>query len=49
MSAYTVVQLDITEPGRYEDDKGMVKSMLDQNGGRFFVRGAAENILVEGA
>ena len=38
MSAYVVVQVDVTDPVRYEDYKKMVPESLAKFGGRFVVR-----------
>ena len=39
MSAYIVVQVEITDPVRYEDYRKMVPPTLTRFGGRFIVRG----------
>jgi len=39
MSAYVVVQVEINDPVRYADYKGMVPASLEKYGGRFIVRG----------
>ena len=39
MSAYIVVQVEITNPVRYEDYRKMVPPTLTRFGGRFIVRG----------
>ena len=39
MSAYVVVQVDIKDPVRYADYRGMVPASLEKYGGRFIVRG----------
>jgi uncharacterized protein (DUF1330 family) len=39
MAAYVVVQVDVTDPLRYEDYKRMVPASLAKYGGRFLVRG----------
>lgn len=45
MSAYIIVQVDVTDPDRYEAYKSMVPPTLEPYGGRFLVRGGAvENL-----
>jgi uncharacterized protein (DUF1330 family) len=39
MPAYVVVQVDVKDPGRYEDYKKMVPPSIEKFGGRFLVRG----------
>jgi len=39
MPAYIVVQVEVEDPVRYEDYKGMVPPSLAAYGGRFVVRG----------
>ena len=41
MSAYIVVQVDVTEPAGYDEYKKMVPSSLAAYGGKFVVRGGA--------
>jgi uncharacterized protein (DUF1330 family) len=45
MSAYVVVQVDVTDPARYEDYKKMVPASLATFGGRFIVRGGRTETL----
>jgi uncharacterized protein (DUF1330 family) len=45
MSAYVVVQVDVTDPVRYEDYKKMVPATLANFGGRFVVRGGRTETL----
>ena len=45
MSAYVVVQVDVTDPVRYEDYKKMVPESLAKFGGRFVVRGGRTETL----
>lgn len=45
MAAYIIVQVDVTDPDRYEAYKDMVPPTLAPYGGRFLVRGGAvENL-----
>ena len=39
MAAYVVVQVDVKDPGRYEDYKKLVPPSIEKFGGRFLVRG----------
>ena len=39
MSAYVIVQVEVKDPGRYDDYKRMVPASLERYGGRFLVRG----------
>lgn len=39
MAAYVIVQVDVTDPVRYEDYKRMVPPSIARFGGRFLVRG----------
>jgi uncharacterized protein (DUF1330 family) len=39
MPAYTVVEVEVEDPVRYEDYKKMVPPSLEPFGGRFLVRG----------
>ena len=41
MSAYIVVQVEVTEPAGYDEYKKMVPSSLAAFGGKFVVRGGA--------
>jgi uncharacterized protein (DUF1330 family) len=42
--AYVVVSVDVKDPVRYEDYKGMVPASLAAYGGRFLVRGGAVQV-----
>lgn len=45
MAAYIIVQLDVKDPGRYNEYRKVVQPTLDVYGGRFLVRGAeVENL-----
>ena len=41
MSAYIIVQVEVTEPAGYDEYKKMVPSSLAAYGGKFVVRGGA--------
>ena len=45
MTAYIVVQVNVTDPGRYDDYRKMVPATLEQYGGRFLVRGGGVDTL----
>jgi uncharacterized protein (DUF1330 family) len=45
MAAYVVVQVDVTDPVRYEDYKRMVPTSMAKYGGRFIVRGGRTETL----
>jgi uncharacterized protein (DUF1330 family) len=45
MPAYIVVQVDVTDPVRYEDYKRLVPASLAKYGGRFLVRGGTTETL----
>ena len=45
MSAYVLVQVDVHDPGRYEDYKRMVPPSFEKFGGRFLARGGATETL----
>ena len=45
MAAYIVVQVDVTDPVRYEDYKRLVPASLAKYGGRFLVRGGTTETL----
>ncbi len=45
MSAYIVVQVEVTEPAGYDEYKKMVPSSLAAYGGKFVVRGGACEML----
>jgi uncharacterized protein (DUF1330 family) len=45
MAAYVVVQVDVTDPVRYEDYKRMVTASMAKYGGRFIVRGGRTETL----
>ena len=44
MAAYIVVQVDVTDPVRYEDYKRLVPASLAKYGGRFLVRGGTSRL-----
>ena len=45
MPAYIVVEVEVHDPGRYEDYKRMVPPSLSPYGGRFIVRGGKAETL----
>ena len=48
MSAYVVVQVDITDPVRYADYKELVPASLEKYGGKFLVRGGKTHTMEGG-
>ena len=47
MSAYFIVEVEVTDPAAYEDYKPMAGAAVAKHGGRFLVRGGKAE-LVEG-
>ncbi len=45
MAAYVIVNVDVNDPGRYEDYKGLAAPTVSAFGGRYIVRGGATEIL----
>ena len=45
MSAYVVVQIEVTDPNKYEDYKKLVSPTIESHGGRYLVRGGATETL----
>jgi uncharacterized protein (DUF1330 family) len=45
MSAYVIVDVEVTDPARYQDYRAMVPASLAKYGGRFVVRGGAHQVL----
>ena len=45
MAAYVIVQVEVNDPVRYEDYKGMVPASIAKYGGRFLVRGGKTHTL----
>jgi uncharacterized protein (DUF1330 family) len=48
MSAYVIVDVDVTDPETYEDYKRLSTAAVEQYGGRFLVRGGATEQLEDG-
>ena len=48
MAAYVVVQVDVKDPGRYEDYKKLVPPSIEKFGGRFLVRGGKTHTMEGG-
>ena len=44
MSAYLIVDTDLTQPERYEDYKRQAKPLAEQYGGEYLVRGGAMSV-----
>ena len=45
MSAYVIVDVEVTDPVRYQDYRAMVPPSLAKYGGRFVVRGGTHQVL----
>ena len=45
MSAYLVVDIDVTDPVRYEDYRAVAPAVIRQYGGRYLTRGGAVEVL----
>ncbi len=45
MSAYIVVDCEVTDPGGYEEYKRLAKPAVERYGGRYLVRGGATTVL----
>jgi uncharacterized protein (DUF1330 family) len=43
--AYVIANIDVKDPGRYEDYKRMVPSSIQKYGGRFLARGGTIDVL----
>ena len=48
MPAYVIVQVDVKDPGRYEDYKKLVPPSIEKYGGRFLVRGGKTHTMEGG-
>jgi uncharacterized protein (DUF1330 family) len=45
MPAYVIVDIDVTDPVRYEDYKRLASASIAAHGGRYLVRGGAHEVL----
>ena len=45
MSAYLIVELDITDPAKFQRYRGLVPSLIEKYGGRYIVRGGDTEVL----
>jgi uncharacterized protein (DUF1330 family) len=45
MAAYLIVDIEITDPRRYEEYKALVPSLVAAFGGRYLARGGATEVL----
>ena len=45
MSALVIVDIDVTDPVRYEDYKKLATESIAKHGGRYLVRGGASEVL----
>ncbi len=41
MAAYLIVDIDVTDPGAYEEYRSLVPPLVDKYGGKYLVRGGA--------
>ena len=48
MSAYVIVEVDVTDPGKFEEYRKLVPPTLEAFGGRYVVRGGAADGLEGG-
>lgn len=45
MAAYVIVEIDVTDPARYEDYKAAASATIAQHGGKYLVRGGRAELL----
>jgi uncharacterized protein (DUF1330 family) len=45
MAAYVLVDIDVTDPARYEDYKSLAAASIEQYSGRYVVRGGKVEVL----
>jgi uncharacterized protein (DUF1330 family) len=45
MTAYVLVDVEVTDPERYEEYKALGAASVEQHGGRYVVRGGAAEVL----
>ena len=45
MSAYLIVEIEVTDPGMFEEYRRQVTPMIQAYGGRYIVRGGAAELL----
>jgi uncharacterized protein (DUF1330 family) len=45
MPAYILVDIEVTDPARYEQYKALAPAAIEKYGGRYLVRGGATNVL----
>jgi uncharacterized protein (DUF1330 family) len=49
MAAYVIVQIEVTDPQRYEEYRRLAPAAIAAHGGRYLVRGGAQEVLEGGA
>ncbi|MFI5047364.1 MAG: DUF1330 domain-containing protein [Acidimicrobiia bacterium] len=45
MAAYVLVDVEVTDPARYDDYRPLAAASVEQYGGRYVVRGGASEVL----
>ena len=45
MAAYVLVDVDVTDPARYDEYRPLAAASVEQYGGRYVVRGGASEVL----
>jgi uncharacterized protein (DUF1330 family) len=45
MPAYVLVDVDVTDAGRYDEYRVLAAASVEQHGGRYLVRGGASEVL----
>ena len=45
MPAYVLVDVDVTDAGRYDEYRALAAASVEQHGGRYLVRGGASEVL----
>jgi uncharacterized protein (DUF1330 family) len=45
VAAYVLVDVDVTDPERYEEYKALAAASVEQHGGRYVVRGGTPEVL----
>jgi uncharacterized protein (DUF1330 family) len=45
MAAYVIVDMDVTDPGRYEGYRPLAAASVERYGGRYIARGGATEVL----
>jgi uncharacterized protein (DUF1330 family) len=45
MTGYVIVEIEVTDPGRYEEYKRLAEASVRRHGGRYVVRGGRAELL----